>query len=66
MTIETLEIANEIKETIDELEAKKSRTSKLYSKKENLTAEEIEEILQIAMENTDFTLKSFKDEFAKL
>ena len=66
MTIDILNRANAIKKTIDKLNCEKSRISKLYIKKEDLNAEEIEEIIQIAMINTDYTLKCFKKDLEKL
>ena len=42
MTTETLIRANGIKKTIDKLECEHSRISKLYSKTEPLTKEELE------------------------
>jgi hypothetical protein len=66
MTIDTLNRANVIKKTIDKLNCEKSRISKLYSKKDNLTTEEIKEIIQMAMVNTDYTLKCFNKELEEL
>tara|TARA_R110000851_G_scaffold112024_1_gene236020 strand:+ start:790 stop:990 length:201 start_codon:yes stop_codon:yes gene_type:complete len=66
MTIEKLSRANAVKKTVEKLESDKSRISKLYSKKEDLTNEDIEELIQIAMVNTDYTLKAFRAEFAEL
>ena len=66
MTIDILNRANAIKKTIDKLSCEKSRISKIYSKKESLSAEEIEEIIQIAMVNTDYTLKCFNEKLEQL
>lgn len=66
MTVETLNRANAIKKTIDKLESEKSRISKLYSIKESLTPAHIEELIQIAMVNTDYTLKAFNSELDSL
>ena len=66
MTIEKLSRANAVKKTVEKLESDKSRISKLYSKKEDLTTEDIEDLIQIAMVNTDYTLKAFRAEFAEL
>lgn len=66
MTIDTLNKANAIKKTIDKLECEHSRISKLYSKKEDLTKEEIEELFQIAMINTSYAINRFKEELQKL
>lgn len=66
MTTDTLNRANAIKKTIDKLSCEKSRISKLYSKKESLSTEEIEEIMQIAMVNTDYTLKCFNKDLEEL
>lgn len=66
MTLETLQRANGIKKTIDRLESEKSRVSKLYSIKESLTPEHVEELIQIAMVNTDYTLKVIKNELKQL
>jgi len=66
MTIDTLNKANAIKKTIDKLECETSIISKLFSKKENLTEEELKELFQIAMVNTGYTLKKFKEELQSL
>ena len=66
MTIDALNRANAIRKTIDKLSCEKSRISKLYSKKDNLTTEEIEEIIQIAMVNTNYTLKCFNKDLEEL
>lgn len=66
MTLETLQRANAVKKTIDRLEAEKSRISKLFSIKESLTPEHIEELIQIAMVNTDYTLKAFNNELNEM
>ena len=66
MTLETLERANAVKKTIDKLENEKIRISKLFSIKERLTTENIDELIQIAMVNTDYTLKSFKNELNEM
>ena len=64
--MEDLIKANGIAKTIDKLEAEKSRLSKLYAKTKPLTEEELKEIFQIAMVNTDYTLKKFKEELNNL
>ncbi len=66
MTIDTLNRANAIKKTIDKLEIEHSTISKLYSKKEPLTKEELEELFQIAMVNTTYATNRFKDELKAL
>lgn len=66
MTLETLRRANAVKKTIDRLETEKSRISKLFSIRESLTPEQIEELIQIAMVNTDYTLKCFKNELDEM
>ena len=66
MTLETLNRANSVKKTIDKLESNISRIHKFFSKKENLTPDEIEELIQIAMANTDYTLNVFKRELDEL
>jgi hypothetical protein len=66
MTLETLQRANAVKKIIDKLDCEKSRISKIYSKKENLSAEQIEDIIQIAMVNTDYALNRFKEELNDL
>lgn len=66
MTIDTLNRANAVKKTIDKLECEHSRISKLYSKKEDLTKEELEDLFQIAMVNTTYTVNRFKDELKEL
>jgi hypothetical protein len=62
MTIDTLNRANAVKKTIDKLECEHSRISKLYSKKEDLTKQELEDLFQIAMVNTTYAANRFKDE----
>jgi hypothetical protein len=66
MTIDTLNRANVVKKTIDKLECEHSRISKLYSKKEDLTKEELEDLFQIAMVNTTYAVNRFKDELKAL
>lgn len=66
MTIDTLNRANSVKKTIDKLECEHSRISKLYSKKEDLTKEELEDLFQIAMVNTTYAVNRFKDELKAL
>ena len=66
MTIDTLNKANSIKKTIDKLECETSTLSKLFSKKESLTEEELKELFLIAMTNTSYTLKKFKEELDSL
>ena len=66
MTEETLNLANTVKKTIDRLECEHSRISKMYSKKEELTKEELEDLFQIAMVNTIYTMDRFKDELKSL
>ena len=66
MTIDTLNRANGIKKAIDKLEIEQSKISKFYSKKEPLTKEELEELMQIAMVNTSYTQNRLKEELSKL
>lgn len=66
MTIDTLNRANSVKKTIDKLECELSRISKLHSKKEPLTKEELEDLFQIAMVNTSYAVNRFKDELKEL
>jgi len=66
MTIDTLNKANGIKKTIDKLEIEHSKISKFYSKKEPLTNEEFEELMQIAMVNTSYAINRFKEELKAL
>lgn len=66
MTIDTLNRANAIKKTIDKLEIEHSRVSKFYSKIEDLSKEELEELIEIAMVNTSYTINRFKDELKQL
>jgi hypothetical protein len=66
MTIDILNRANAVKKTIDKLECEHSRISKLYSKKEDLTKEELEDLFQIAMVNTTYAVNRFKDELKAL
>ena len=66
MTIDTLNRANAVKKTIDKLECEHSRISKLYSKKEDLTKEELEDLFQIAMVNTTYAVNRFKEELKQL
>lgn len=66
MTIDILNLANAVKKTIDKLECEHSRISKLYSKKEDLTKEELEDLFQFAMVNTTYALNRFKDELNAL
>ena len=67
MTIETLNRANAIKKTIDKLETEHSKISKFYSKnREDLTMEDLEDLFQIAMVNTSYTIKSFQKELEDL
>lgn len=66
MTIDTLNRANAVKKTIDKLECEHSRISKFYSKKEDLTKEELEDLFQIAMVNTTYAVNRFKDELKEL
>jgi len=66
MTLDTLNKANAVKKTIDKLEGEHSIISKLYNKKESLTSEEIEELIQIAMVNTSYAINRFKEELKNL
>lgn len=66
MTQETLNKANAIAKTIDRLEIEQSKITSLFSKKEKLTQKELEEVFQIAMVNTSYTLKKFKEELNNL
>ncbi len=66
MTIDTLNRGNAVKKTIDKLECEHLTISKLYSKKEPLTKEELEELFQIAMVNTTYAVNRFKDELKEL
>jgi len=66
MTIETLNRANAIKKTIDKLEIEHSKISKFYSKKENLSKEELEELMEIAMINTSYAINRFKEGLKQL
>jgi hypothetical protein len=66
MTEDTLNKANAIKKTIDKLEIESSKISKFYSKKDPLTKQELEELMQIAMVNTAYTINRFKDELKAL
>lgn len=66
MTIDTLNKANAIKKTIDKLEIEHSKISKYFSKKESLTKEELEDLMQIAMVNTTYAINRFKDELKAL
>jgi len=66
MTIDTLNKANSIKKTIDKLECESSLLLKLFSKKETLTEEELKSLFEIAIVNTGYTLKKFKEELDAL
>lgn len=66
MTNEILEKANKLKDAIIELQCQKSRIQKIYAKREDLTPDQIEEVIQIANQNTDFTLNTLKGKFEKL
>ena len=66
MTTETLIRANGIQRTIDKLEVEQSKISKFYSKKDPLTKEELEELMQIAMVNTSYAINRFKEELKSL
>ena len=66
MTIDILNKANAVKKTIDKLECEHSTISKLYSKTEPLTKEELEELFKIAMVNTTYSVNRFKDELKAL
>jgi len=66
MTNEILNRANGIQKTIDKLEIEHSTISKLYSKKEPLSKEELEKLMHIAMVNTTYAINRFKDEFKNL
>lgn len=66
MTVDILNLANSVKKTIDKLECEHSKISKLYSKKQPLTKEELNELFEIAMVNTTYALNRFKDELNTL
>ena len=66
MTLENLKRANSIKQTIDKLDCEKSRVSKYFSNKDNLTEDDIEGLIKIAIINTDYTLKTLKKELSDL
>lgn len=63
MTEATLTRANNIKSTIDKLNSEHSRISKMFNRKDELTQAEIEDLFQIAMVNTTYTINRLKDEF---
>jgi len=66
MTLDTLNKANAIKKTIDKLESEHSIISKSFSKKESLTIEDIEKLIEIAMINTSYAINRFKEELNNL
>ena len=66
MTKETLNRANAIVKTIDKLECEKKRISKMYKMKENLSDDDLADLFQIAMANTDYTLKAMNKELSDL
>ncbi len=66
MTEATLTRANNIKSTIDKLNCEHYRISKMFSRKEELTQEEIDDLFQIAMVNTTYAINRLKDEFKSI
>ena len=62
----SLQKGNAIDSTIRKLEIEKSKISRFYENKKNLKEEDIKELLSIAMTNTDYTLRKFKEDFESL
>ncbi|MCD8425569.1 hypothetical protein LNJ40_09700 [Tenacibaculum dicentrarchi] len=66
MTSDILNRANALKKTIDKLESEKTKISAFFEKKENLSAKEIDELINIAMINTSFSIRTLNEEFKNL
>lgn len=66
MTEATLTRANGIKSAIDKLNYEHSRISKMFSRKDELTQEEVDDLFQIAMVNTSYAINRLKDEFKSI